>query len=175
MMLPEWQAKLALLIISGQLENVDSKITDDSANDALALIKKGARQDPNFLLNETNIAILNGYKNMASIVVAMLFLNADESFLSKSRTKHRLINIMVRLDSADIEEIVDILRKNKGGRGLGSRPQKIIRASMEEWDFEHIKMCCAVQPSSMYNLLRLIHPRYKDRKAGLIKKIVKSK
>ena len=82
-LVPEWQDKLALLIVSGK-PDANSKITDDSAGEALYLIRRAAGKAPFFLLKETNIAVLNGYKSMATIVVAMLFLDADESFLSLS-------------------------------------------------------------------------------------------
>ncbi len=111
---------------------------------------------------------------MASIIVATIFSIADESFLSEPETKYKLIDVLVRLDAGDIEEIAEILRKSKKGRGLGSRPQKIMRAAMEEWSFEKIKINCVTQSSQMYNLLRLIHPRYKDRKAHLVKKLIRS-
>lgn len=171
-MSPEWHNKLATLIVSGSLQN---HINDDSVDEAIILIRRGAIESPEFLLNETDVAVINGYSNMASLIIAMLFTHASSTFLSNNQNKYKIINIIVKLSALDVQEIIDMIKENRPGRRLGSRPQKLIRAAMEEWPIEKLRICSATQPKQLYNLLRLIHPRYKDRKANLIKTLIKYK
>ncbi len=175
----DWKNDLNKLLLTGNITDlIQTKVTEDHADAAYKLLIKASQEDPEYLLHEIFSAINYQVYHMLDLAVAVLITNAPDSFWNlktgESNNKLNLQHLINSFDPLALIDLVKMIREKGLGKGLGSRPQKLIRNTMEAWDVVTLKLWIEEQPRSLYALLRIIHPRFKDERGVVIKKFLGS-
>lgn len=173
MLSTDWKNQVHNLICTGNTRG-DRKIEIDEKETALAIaiLQHAATVAPEFLL-ESILTALNGeVAGMTTISLVALFSKADAKFFKQENNRSILFNILLAYDAYNLLQLVKMLKQKSFGRGLGSRSQKMIRKVMESWTTENLKTFIILQPTYVYGLLRLIHPRYRGERATLVKDLL---
>ena len=160
--------KVENLIKFGSLYSPSNKpiISDKHLDDAIALITTCAKEDPGILLSEL---FQNSSSYMACFGLAVLSAAGPIKFLSDNNVRHAAIDILLSKNPIQLIEFVEYLKSKVFGRGFGSRPQKWVRKIMEGWLAKELRKYIKSCPDEMYDLLRLVHPRYKDQRGEMIR------
>jgi hypothetical protein len=108
---------------------------------------------------------------MTSIAVGVLLSLAPNDFLTKSGQE--VYEIIKLYDAQQLYELVKLIKAKTFGRGLGSRNQKLIRRVMESWTADDLKALMVGQGKFVYNLVRVIHPRFTGNKAEILNVLLK--
>ena len=166
---------VARVLLTGILKNQFYRSADDAAKEALPLFIERAKKDPEFLLKGACLARNSHMKGMVKVALAAIAGSADERFLEQEVTKNAAIALLSTFHPGQLVQFVELCKSKRFGRGLGSRVQKWVRAAMERWGYMKLENYTLKFPTALNQLVRLIHPRYKDGRAGLIKYILVSK
>lgn len=171
----DWTQQVLNLVITGNIHgDKERKLADEDIEVALALLQQAAAESPRLLLEGLLTALQHGVTSMTTICLAVLFSKANDKFFQQENNRALILNILSAFDAYNLLQLVEILKNKSFGRGLGSRPQKMIRNVMESWQIKDLENYIILQPSCVYALLRLIHPRYHGAMAKLIKNIIDS-
>jgi hypothetical protein len=162
----EWKQRVLCLLKQGsEIDQIPQVTSTEMAQSAIDLFIYAAAADCNFLLDQT---IIWANSDISTLSLAALVANAPEEFLQGEIVKSTIVEVLMLKDPDQILEFVTLLRSKVLGRGLGSRPQKLVRRIMENWStktvLEHYKQF----PKSLYSLVRLVHPRYTDERGEII-------
>jgi len=171
-----WQERLHNLLKSGnEVAYVppvgDIDVGENLADNAISLISYAACADPQLLLNETLTAASH---NISMLALAALVANAPDQFLNRISTKEEIHEVLIHRDPDQLLEFIEYLKNRVFGKGFGSRPQKMVRRTMEHWSLQTLQRYASVYPKSLYALLRLVHPRYKNSKGQVVQKLLNS-
>ena len=168
--LPE--ESVARVLLTGILKNQFYRSADDAAKEALPLLVERAKLDPEFLLKASCIARNSHMKGMVKVALAAIAGSADERFLNKDLTRDSAVALLSTFHPGQLIQFVELIKSKKFGRGFGSRTQKWVRAVMENWGYMKLETFTLKYPSALNQLVRLVHPRYTDGRAGLIKYVL---
>lgn len=165
-----WKEEFYNLVATGSSSgNYLPEISDKTVEKSLDLLSKIAVENPDYYL-ETLLTVGELMVNsMTNLVIAIFLSKSPDDFLSNPKVKSSLKNLLLSFDARQLEQLVKLLKSRSFGKGLGSRNQKIIRSVMETWSVEDLKAFMISQSKSIYNLLRLIHPRFNIQKSEIIK------
>lgn len=86
--------------------------------------------------------------------------------------KNYLIDLLSTFDPPELLELTEFIKSKVFGTGLGSKSQKILRNSMEKWNFETLKQFSILYPKDLYSLCKILHPRFSGDKGEIIKLIM---
>ena len=161
--------KVSNLLLTGSEVNIPVIVfNDQNVKDATNLLIYTSINEPGWLLGQ--IFILNN--SMTIMVLAILCTNAPSSFLDKTDIKDQMVELLLLRDSEDLLMLAEYLKSKYFGKGLGARPQKLIRRVMEAWDINMLQENINKYPKEVFSLIKLIHPRYNGNKGDLIKKLL---
>ena len=169
----DWKNQVHNLICTGNTHG-DRKMEIDEKETVLAItiLQHAATVAPEFLLESILTALHGDITGMTTISLAVLFSKAETKFFQQENNRSILFNLLLAYDAYNLLQLVKILKQKSFGRGLGSRSQKMIRKVMETWTTENLKTFIILQPTYVYGLLRLIHPRYRGERAELVKDLL---
>jgi len=159
---------VARVLLTGILQNQFYRSADRAAKEALPLFIDRAQKDPEFLLKGACFARSSHMKGMVLTALAALAGSANPSFLGKQETRQAVVALLSTFGPNQLIQFVELMKSKTFGRGFGSRPQKWVRAAMESWKPWKVEQNTLKYPTAMNQLVRLVHPRYKDVRAGLI-------
>lgn len=171
MILSDWKDQLYNLILTGHLSSKE-EISEEDIDVTLSLLYRGAEEDPALLLDSLTIAIQKNVMGMVILSMSIVFSKTDPAYLSSEATLNAIYFILSYCDAKDLLNLVKNLKYKTFGKGLGSKPQKIIRRVMEAWPTETLKAFIITHPSSVYALLRLVHPRYRGERGRLVQDLL---
>jgi 60 kDa SS-A/Ro ribonucleoprotein len=163
---------VARVLLTGILKNQFYRSADDAAKEALPLLVERAQKDPEFLLKAACVARNSHMKGMVKVALAAILGSAKEAFLEKDITRDAAIALLSTFHPGQLIQFVELIKSKQFGRGFGSRPQKLVRAAMEKWGYKKLENYTLKYPTALNQLVRLVHPRYKDGRGGLIKYIL---
>jgi len=168
-----WKLRLHTLLKTGdQVEKLlvkNPNVSDELANSAIKLISFAAINDPEFLLQEI---LMSANHNMSMISLAILICHAPDKFIDRVTTKDLIHDVLIHRDPEQLLEIVEYFKSKVFSKGFGSRPQKMIRRAMEHWSAQTLQRYIDLYTRSLYSLLRLVHPRYKNEKGKMIQRLL---
>lgn len=149
------------------------KIEDEDYFDLIQVLSFLANQDFNNYLSEI-VEILQNDKShcLVPFALAVGTLKTDIS-LNNSYQSSKLITVLSFLEVKQLLECTEIIKSKILGKGLGSSVQKIIKKSMENWNYNRLEENLVLHYTETYDLLRLIHPNFKGSKGTLIQKYLK--
>ncbi len=168
--LPE--ESVARVLLTGILKNQFYRSADDAAKEALPLFVDRAKKDPEFLLKAACIARNSHMKGMVKVALAAIAGAADERFISKDEVRDSAVALLSTFHPGQLIQFVELAKSKQFGRGFGSRSQKWVRSAMEKWGYKKLETYTLKYPSALNQLVRLVHPRYVDGRAGLIKYVL---
>lgn len=145
--------RLEQLILAGKFDG-----------EPLDFLQESAKTNPEQYLQIVRKAIDLGLYGMVPTALAI--------FISEGYKSPKLLKILGAMDANRLFEICDLLRSKGLKSGLGSRAQKMIRATMEGWSLGIIKVYSATQKESLKLLVKWIHPRFNDNRGIIIKNIL---
>lgn len=163
---------VARVLLTGILKNQFYRSADDAAKEALPLMVERAQKDPEFLLKAACIARNSHMKGMVKVALAAIAGSSKENFLDNDLTKKAAIALLSTFHPGQLIQFVELCKSKQFGRGFGSRPQKWVRAAMENWGYAKLENYTLKYPSALNQLVRLVHPRYTDGRGGLIKYVL---
>ena len=163
---------VARVLLTGVLKNQFYRSAEAAAQEAKPLLIERAQKDPEFLLKGACFARSSHMKGMVLVALAALAGSANAAFLGKRETRQAVVALLATFGPNQLIQFVELMKSKQFGRGFGSRPQKWVRAAMETWKPWKVEQNTLKYPSSMNQLVRLVHPRYKDGRAGLIKYVL---
>lgn len=149
---------------SGDLSNDQPE--ELNAIEAIDLISYAAETDPQFILYQL---FTSASHNMAMLALAAVISKASKDYLEKDVVMDDIYDILLHRDPDQLLELIEYLKARTFGKGFGSRPQKMVRKAMESWQDSTLKRYVDVYPKSLYALLRLVHPRYKNARGDIVK------
>jgi hypothetical protein len=169
----DWKDRVHNLLKAGcELGGIPTNVTDEqNVADAIDLISYAAVTDPAFLLYQLFTVASH---NMAMLALAALISNAPDDYLSKVTVQNDIHEILIHRDPDQLLELVEYLKAKIFMKGFGSRPQKMVRKAMESWIDATLKRYIEVYPKSLYALLRLVHPRYRNSRGEMIQNLLNS-
>lgn len=156
------EQEIEQLVIYGKLIN--------EGTDPLELLRAAAQQEPD-LLFKLITEVASGPMIIPS-VAAFLCTNNPNFSLLPGKVQDELFALLLLYSATDLLLLVEIIRSKVFGRGLGSRNQKLIRRVLEAWTETDLKENIMLDDKAVYALLRLIHPRYTDRRSLIIKDLI---
>lgn len=162
----------ARVLLTGILKNQFYRSADDAAKEALPLLVERAKKDPEFLLKAACVARNSHMKGMVKVALAAIAGSADERYISKDEVRDVAIALLSTFHPGQLIQFVELAKSKQFGRGFGSRSQKWVRATMEKWGYKKLETYTLKYPSALNQLVRLVHPRYTDGRAGLIKYVL---
>lgn len=168
--LPE--ESVARVLLTGILKNQFYRSADDAAKEALPLLVDRAKKDPEFLLKAACVARNSHMKGMVKVALAAIAGSADERYISKDEVRDVAVALLSTFHPGQLIQFVELAKSKQFGRGFGSRSQKWVRAAMEKWGYKKLETYTLKYPSALNQLVRLVHPRYTDGRAGLIKYVL---
>lgn len=150
------------------------EIQDSDDEQAITLMIGMAENKPDFFLETLREA--NYYNNvsvngMTSFAVAVFLAKASDYIKEHSDVKSYICELLDCFQLEDLMIVVSLLRSKYFGKGLGSFEQKLIKRIMEEWDYTRIQKYSETNSSDLKYLLRIIHPKYADKRGKLIKEL----
>jgi hypothetical protein len=157
------------ILLCGYIDRTQIYATDTHVDDVIDTLKLSAQNIPSAMLTSL---ILAPNSPMVSLGLAILFARADDEFLSSTDTKDKCAIVLENFDAEKMIEFIDYLRCKIFGRGFGSRPQKLVKNIVEDWSLNQIIEMSKSQDYLIYNLVKLVHPRFSDQKGRAIKKII---
>jgi len=161
----EWQDRLNQLLETGRYnKSDDGEISDLEVRLAIELIKHSADIYPDYLLQ--SIVIVASF-DMIPLSLSILLAKGPDKYLSNPIKKNNISHMMSHLNPEQLLEIAENLQSKVFGRGLGSRPQKMIRKVMENWSDMVLEEYVLKFNKEFIILSKIIHPKFK--KDGLIK------
>ena len=163
---------VARVLLTGILKNQFYRSADDAAKEALPLMVDRAQKDPEFLLKAACIARNSHMKGMVKVALAAIAGSSKENFLDNDLTKKAAVALLSTFHPGQLIQFVELCKSKQFGRGFGSRPQKWVRAAMENWGYAKLENYTLKYPSALNQLVRLVHPRYTDGRGGLIKYVL---
>jgi len=168
--------KLVSVLINGRAKNGPSisKISEEDVSETLKTLTKAGEQHPDFLIQAIGEALDNHIFAMVPTAIAVLLAKAPMEFLDKRISDNKLQAILWQLDCQELLEIIEILKTKYFGRGLGSKAQKLIRFVMEDWAYIELEKHIILEPKFFISLIKLIHPRYSDKKGALVRDFMAS-
>lgn len=168
--LPE--ESVARILLTGILKNQFYRSADDAAKEALPLLVDRAKKDPEYLLKAACVARNSHMKGMVKVALAAIAGSSDERFVSKDEIREVAVALLSTFHPGQLIQFVELCKSKQFGRGFGSRTQKWVRAAMEKWGYKKLETFTLKYPSALNQLVRLVHPRYTDGRAGLIKYVL---
>lgn len=162
----------ARILLTGILKNQFYRSADDAAKEALPLFIDRAKKDPEFLLKAACVARNSHMKGMVKVALAAIAGSSDERFVSKNEIREVAVALLSTFHPGQLIQFVELAKSKQFGRGFGSRTQKWVRAAMENWGYKKLETFTLKYPSALNQLVRLVHPRYTDGRAGLIKYVL---
>jgi len=159
---------VARVLLTGILKNQFYRSADEAAKEALPLMIERAKKDPDFLLKAACLARNSHMKGMVKVALAAIAGSSDEKFLNKPIVRSVAIALLSTFHPGQLIQFVELCKSKAFGRGLGSRPQKWVRATMELWGYKKLENYTLKYPTALNQLVRLVHPRYTDGRKGLI-------
>lgn len=171
---------LKLLICKGSVNLIDQSLgayrtlppTNEEAEYAIQYLRLGAAEAPEVVLGLCFDVFNNG---MDPTHMAMLALAACISLCPDPlfKTYYKLfLEVISFLTAKELRYLTNLLKSRSFGTGLGSRAQKLLRAYMESWSPEGVAFNIEFYVQDFYTLLRLLHPRYKDVRGQMVRKIL---
>jgi hypothetical protein len=161
-----WQEDLRQLIFTGQFqsaaEGVEERITG-----AIALLRQGIQEDGALVVETLHQSYKRGTCGMIPITLTLMLTQLSSE--QWSQLQPSIKSLLFQLDAKTLCELTTLLRNKTFGVGLGSRMQKLIRQAMETWTSEHLEFYITAQNRYLYSLLRLIHPRYDQKRSKIIR------
>lgn len=175
-----WQNSVARVLLTGILKNQFYRSADDAAKEAFPLFINAAKTDPMFLLKAACFARNSHMKGMVKVALAAIAGHASDEFLSQENVRMAAIGLLSTFHPGQLIQFVELMKSKSFGRGFGSRPQKWVRAAMESWSEKKLENFTLKYPQALNQLVRLVHPRYKDSAAddnryGIIKYVLDGK
>lgn len=131
-----------------------------------------SQEDPSSIIDLCEEASRKNKFYQVPLAIAILLGRGKEEWIISNKSS--ISSVLLKMNPDELILLVDFLKKKDFGRGLGSRNQKIIRETMERWEKEELSLYRKNQPTSLYRLVRLIHPRYQDHRGGEIKLLLRS-
>ena len=128
-----------------------------------------SKDDPFKILESLGRAVKNKKFSMIPIGLAVLFGRSSEVWLTQNAKEIQLV--LSKLTADEIICMVDFLKEKDFGRGLGSRPQRAVKAVMEGWSDQEVTIFCKESPSELLRLCNLIHPIFVGTKAAAIRRL----
>lgn len=168
--LPE--ESVARVLLTGILKNQFYRSADDAAKEALPLLVERAKKDPEFLLKAACVARNSHMKGMVKVALAAIAGASDDRFLTKDEVREASIALLSTFHPGQLIQFVELCKSKQFGRGFGSRSQKWVRSAMEKWGYKKLENYTLKYPSALNQLVRLVHPRYTDGRAGLVKYVL---
>lgn len=159
---------VARILLTGILKNQFYRSADEAAKEALPLLIDRAKKDPDFLLKAACVARNSHMKGMVKVALAAIAGTSDERFLNKPIVKSVAIALLSTFHPGQLIQFVELCKSKRFGRGFGSRPQKWVRSTMELWGYKKLENYTLKYPTALNQLVRLVHPRYTDGRAGII-------
>src|SRR5690606_34710968 len=163
---------VARVLLTGILKNQFYRSADDAAKEALPLLIERAQKDPEFLLKAACLARNTHMKGMVKVALAAIAGSSDERFLVKDINRNAAVALLATFHPGQLIQFVELMKSKSFGRGFGSRPQKWVRSAMEAWGYNKLEDYTLKYPTALNQLVRLVHPRYTDGRAGLIKYVL---
>ena len=74
---------------------------------------------------------------------------------------------MATFHPGQLLQFVELLKSKKLGKGFGSRSQKWVRDVIESWNVWKLEEYTLKYPTALNSLVRLVHPRLTDERAGI--------
>lgn len=152
-----------------EIESED--ILDEEVRAALDLLIFTAKHKSPILKHEIGLATIQ-FPWMSSLAIAALCASAPEKYVSRPDVKQFITSVLWHMDPDMLMEFVDYLRPKTLGRGFGSRPQKLLRKVMHEWNETTLEKYILEFKESMILLVKLVHPKYQGYKGELIKMLL---
>jgi hypothetical protein len=128
------------------------------------------KHSPNLVKNILFLAVKKHKFSMQPLVLAALYGKTDEQWLTANVKD--LASIIHHLQPDELMWFVELMKDRVFVRGLGSRPQRVVKATMEDWSESDLFIFTSESPSSMKRLLNLIHPKYQDGRSKIIAKFL---
>lgn len=163
---------VARVLLTGILKNQFYRSADNAAKEALPLFVERAQKDPEFLLKGACLARNTHMKGMVKVALAAIAGSSDERFLANDVNRDAAIALLATFHPGQLIQFVELMKSKQFGRGFGSRPQKWVRAAMEGWGYKKLEDYTLKYPTALNQLVRLVHPRYVDGRAGLIRYVL---
>jgi hypothetical protein len=166
MMDDDFEYRLNSILKTGRVNRTkEDNLEEMEVNIALSILRHASQNYADHLLQK--IAVVASTE-MTSLALAVLLANGPDMYLSNPTKKAAIKYILTQLTPVQLLEIVEYLKGGVLGRGLGSRPQKMIRHVMESWSEEMIENYMLQDQKELSDLVKLIHPRYRGRRGELI-------
>lgn len=168
----DWRRNVSRVLLTGVIKNQFYRNMQDAIDEATKLLPFAAKEDPAFLLKAVSFARDVNMKGMVKVAIAALYAYADDEFLSQQDVRAEIVNILGTFHPGQLLQFVEIIKSKKFGKGLGSRSQKWVRDVMEGWSESKLEYYTLKYPKDLNILARLVHPRYDDRKGGILDFII---
>jgi len=171
----DWRVNLSRVMLTGVLKNQFYRSTQNAADEALKITPRAAKEDPTFLLKAVCYARILNMKGMVKVGLAALNGHADTTFLARESTRLAAVGLLSTFHPGQLLQFVELVRSKQLGRGFGSRPQKWVRAAMENWNVKRVEDYTLKYPKALNALVRLVHPRYNDERGGIVNYVLNKK
>lgn len=175
-----WQDQLINLLYTGNMAAINMQIIsmlpypqEIDIDLAMSLLEQGVVEAPLLVLDHlTAITVESKATGMVRIALACLLSKVHSDFFQNPGNLTSIHFLLTSMNCNELKELTDLLKSKSFGKGLGSRPQKLIRKTMESWSIESLKTSIITEATALYSLIRLIHPRYHGSRAKIIKELL---
>lgn len=165
------QTQLVNLIYSGSPDGqYFDPIPENILTQTINILIQSAKEEPAYylqILSAPECAITP----MVMLSISILFAYASSAFLSNS--SEEIYHILKVYDAKQLYELTHLIKTKTFKKGLGSREQKAIRRVMEAWSADDLKAFMISQGRYLFNLIRIIHPRYQGNKIEVLESLLK--
>lgn len=162
------------LLVTGKCSQTENVNAEEATTRAIKIFSLAAQNNPQTLLETLQEVIEVKIDGLTMLALAILASQASENFLQKNNTYSTFVMFFSVYGPPKILEFVEYSKSKYFGRGLGSRPQKWVRAAMESWSLNTLQKFSVNHPKKLYSLIMLIHPRYHGRKGDFIRNFLEN-
>ena len=167
----EYKKELFKVIFTGYA--FDGVKEEEAIDSTINILSLAAKESPSLLLGLIRDAVEMKADGMVMLSLAVLSAKAGSSFLNSRSNCSTIISILDIYEPTDLLEYVEYLKSKTFGKGFGSKSQKWVRKVMERWNYELLIENLEKFENETISLIRLVHPRYKNKLGELVKSSLK--
>jgi len=160
------------LLVTGKCAHTDKIDGEEAAEKIIKIFSAAAQKNPQRLLDSIQEAVELKIDGMTTLALAIFIAQSNEIFLRKAYVLSTIEILLGAYRPPKLLEFVEYLKSKFFGRGLGAKPQKLVRNVMESWSLATLQNFSIKYPKELYSLIILIHPRFNDDRGILIKKFL---
>lgn len=149
---------IARLALTGVLGNQFYRKEDDIAKELVEVVRKGALEDPLYLLKAAHVSRKNDLKLFPKLAIAAVLARNDLKPATRELIEDVAVKVLSTYNPGQLLEFVETIKEKVFGAGLGRRERRVINKVIEGWKTTRLESYTLSEYASMNQLFRITHP-----------------